>query len=131
MSPMPARTTRRRALLAASAIALVAAPLGSVMAQAWPSKPVAIVVPFPPGGGTDAFARPLFAVLAKQTGRQFVIVARGNSAANPYIQSARLNGQPVPHPRIRFSDIAAGGTLVYEMGPRPNPGLWGLANRDR
>ena len=64
-------------------------------------------------------------------GRQFVIEARGNSAGNPYIQSARLNGEPVPHPRIRFSDIAAGGTLVYEMGPRPNPGLWGLAHGDR
>jgi len=64
-------------------------------------------------------------------GRQFVVEARGNSAENVFIQSARLNGEPVRHPRIRFSDIAAGGTLVYEMGPRPNPGLWALSASDR
>lgn len=57
-------------------------------------------------------------------GRTLVIEARGNSAENVNIQSARLNGRPVTAPRIRFADIAAGGTLVYEMGPRPNPNLW-------
>jgi tripartite-type tricarboxylate transporter receptor subunit TctC len=51
-----------------------------VFAQgAWPSKPVTIVVPFPPGGGTDAFARPLFAVMTKNTGRQFVIDNKGGA----------------------------------------------------
>jgi putative alpha-1,2-mannosidase len=64
-------------------------------------------------------------------GRPFVIEARGNSAENVFIQSARLNGEPVRHPRIRFSDITAGGTLVYEVGPRPNPGLWALSAGDR
>jgi tripartite-type tricarboxylate transporter receptor subunit TctC len=78
MSPMPA-ITRRSALLTATAIALGTLPLGSALAQAWPSKPVTIVVPFPPGGGTDAFARPLFAVLARQTGRQFVIDNKGGA----------------------------------------------------
>jgi predicted alpha-1,2-mannosidase len=57
-------------------------------------------------------------------GRELVIEARGNSAASVYIQSARLNGRPLPAPRIRWADLVAGGTLVYEMGPRPNPDLW-------
>ncbi len=48
-------------------------------AQAWPTKPVTIVVPFPPGGGTDAFARPLFAVMTKNLGKQFVIDNRGGA----------------------------------------------------
>jgi putative alpha-1,2-mannosidase len=58
------------------------------------------------------------------TGRQFVIEARSNSAENLYIQSAMLNGTPLRVPRIPFSAIVAGGTLVLEMGPRPNPQLW-------
>jgi tripartite-type tricarboxylate transporter receptor subunit TctC len=48
-------------------------------AQAWPTKPVTIVVPFPAGGGTDAFARPLFAVMTKDLGRQFVIDNKGGA----------------------------------------------------
>jgi len=67
----------RRALLAACAAAL-AAP--TVLAQTgWPAKPVTIVVPFPPGGGTDAFARPLFATMSKNTGKQFVIDNKGGA----------------------------------------------------
>ena len=74
-----ARRPSRRLVLAASATLLAAAPLGNAWAQAWPTKPVTIVVPFPAGGGTDAFARPLFATLGKNTGKQFVIDNRGGA----------------------------------------------------
>jgi tripartite-type tricarboxylate transporter receptor subunit TctC len=45
----------------------------------WPSKPINIIVPFPAGGGTDAFARPLSAQLTKQLGKQIVIDNRGGA----------------------------------------------------
>ena len=45
----------------------------------WPAKPVTLVVPFPAGGGTDAFARPLSAQFAKLTGKQLVIDNRGGA----------------------------------------------------
>ncbi len=48
-------------------------------AQAWPSKPVTVIVPFPAGGGTDAFARPLSAVLTRQLGRQVIIDNKGGA----------------------------------------------------
>lgn len=65
-----------RLLLAAL---LTILPLGQAWAQAWPAKSVNIVVPFPPGGGTDAFARPLFAVMSRNTGKQFLIDNRGGA----------------------------------------------------
>ena len=45
----------------------------------WPSKPVTLIVPFPAGGGTDAFARPLSAQFAKQAGKTMVIDNRGGA----------------------------------------------------
>ena len=70
--------TRRGVLATAAALAL-ASPWQAALAQAGPSKPVNIVVPFPAGGGTDAFARPLFATMTKNTGKQFVIDNKGSA----------------------------------------------------
>ena len=70
------RSIQRRQVLVAGAAALGAPAFAQ---GAWPAKPVTIVVPFPPGGGTDAFARPLFAVMTKNTGRQFVIDNKGGA----------------------------------------------------
>jgi tripartite-type tricarboxylate transporter receptor subunit TctC len=52
----------------------------AAQAQAtWPTKPVTLVVPFPAGGGTDAFARPLSAQFSRLTGKQLVIDNRGGA----------------------------------------------------
>ena len=42
-------------------------------AQSWPTKPVSMVNPFAPGGGVDAFGRPLAAYLSKTMGQQFLV----------------------------------------------------------
>lgn len=71
---------RRRALLAGGATLATSITVPWASAQgAWPSKPVTIVVPFPPGGGTDAFARPLFAMMSRNTGKQFLIDNKGGA----------------------------------------------------
>lgn len=59
-------------------------------------------------------------------GKVFVITAESVSAKNKYIQSAMLNGKPLNRPWFTHADIANGGTLVLQMGPRPNTG-WGSA----
>jgi tripartite-type tricarboxylate transporter receptor subunit TctC len=46
---------------------------------AWPTKPVTLIVPFPAGGGTDAFARPLSAQFSRQVGKQLIIDNRGGA----------------------------------------------------
>jgi tripartite-type tricarboxylate transporter receptor subunit TctC len=72
--------TRRQALITAAAGAAATLGVPGARAQAvWPTKPVNIVVPFPAGGGTDAFARPLFASVTKNLGRQFLIDNKGGA----------------------------------------------------
>jgi tripartite-type tricarboxylate transporter receptor subunit TctC len=72
--------SRRRILQASALLALGALACPWAAAQsAWPNRPVTIVVPFPAGGGTDAFARPLTAVLSKNVGKQFIIDNKGGA----------------------------------------------------
>ncbi len=59
-------------------------------------------------------------------GKTFVIEAKNVSAANKYIQSATLNGNPLDKPWIYNSDVVNGGKLVFQMGSRPNKS-WGSA----
>jgi len=71
----------RRATLAGGLAALAApafAP-GIARAQAWPARPVRVVVPYSAGGGADTVGRILFQKIAAQTGGSFVIENRGGA----------------------------------------------------
>lgn len=74
---------QRRELLRLAGLGLLPATLlhgTPARAQStWPVKPVTMVVPFPAGGGTDAFARPFSAQFAKLTGKTLVIDNRGGA----------------------------------------------------
>jgi tripartite-type tricarboxylate transporter receptor subunit TctC len=48
-------------------------------AQTWPTKPVTFVNPFPAGGGTDTFARPIAARLSQTLGQQAIIENQGGA----------------------------------------------------
>jgi tripartite-type tricarboxylate transporter receptor subunit TctC len=63
----------RRFALAALAAACAAAFTGTAMAQAWPSKPITIVVAYPAGGDTDAIARVYAEKLSARLGQQVLI----------------------------------------------------------
>src|SRR6187402_821826 len=60
-----------RKILATLALGL--AVVTGALAQAWPSKPVTLLVPFPPGGSTDLIARTLGAKLQEKLGGTFII----------------------------------------------------------
>jgi len=51
----------------------------TALAQAWPAKPIRIINPFPAGGGTDTFARPLAAKLSQSLGQQVLIENQGGA----------------------------------------------------
>ncbi|TAJ31067.1 tripartite tricarboxylate transporter substrate-binding protein [Bosea sp. (in: a-proteobacteria)] len=70
-------TTRRAAIAAIAGLATLAC--GPVLAQSWPQRPVTFIVPFPGGGGTDAFARPLAAALDPLLGQRVIIENRGGA----------------------------------------------------
>src|SRR4029079_5866130 len=65
--------TRRRVLHLAAGAAALPFVSGPTRAQAYPSRPVRIVVGFPPGGPTDTAARPMGQWLSERLGQQFVI----------------------------------------------------------
>ena len=80
ISSTSCRLTRRDALrLAAATTAIGASGWTRAQGSAWPTKPVTLIVPFPAGGGTDAFARPLSAQFSKLTTRQLIIDNRGGA----------------------------------------------------
>ncbi|MFY9513412.1 MAG: tripartite tricarboxylate transporter substrate binding protein [Rubrivivax sp.] len=72
--------TSRRLLLAFAASTLCAGP--SAFAQAFPAKPIRMIVPFPPGGGTDIIAREVTQKVAASTGWTFVIENKPGAGGN-------------------------------------------------
>jgi len=75
---------RRRLIATSAAVVLSPVVAGRVSAQssAWPNRYVRLVVPFPPGGGTDAIARVVSAKLSDMWGQQMVVENRGGGATN-------------------------------------------------
>lgn len=83
--------------------------------------------PVTPGIPEYQLGSPLFSKVKihLQNGNTFSIVARNNSRENKYILAAKLNGKELTRPVITHNDIVGGGTLILEMGDRPDH-KWGI-----
>ncbi|MFF7055652.1 Bug family tripartite tricarboxylate transporter substrate binding protein [Achromobacter spanius] len=81
--PKPSARRRLTVLAVASLGAMTLLP-AAVMAQsdAWPSKPVKLVVPFPAGGSTDSVGRLLAAELSKELGQSVIVENKGGANGN-------------------------------------------------
>jgi tripartite-type tricarboxylate transporter receptor subunit TctC len=98
MRPHAARS-RRTILLAGSAgglaaIALASAPV-TALAQAWPAKPIRLVVPYPPGGNVDVAARIVAPGLEKALGQTVIVENRagaGGMIAAEHVARAAPDG---------------------------------------
>jgi tripartite-type tricarboxylate transporter receptor subunit TctC len=78
---------RRRALLGLAATLPVIRHAGAQGAD-YPTRPVRVLVGFPPGGGVDLTARPLLAKLQERLGQQFVVENRGGANGNIALEAA-------------------------------------------
>jgi predicted alpha-1,2-mannosidase len=81
--------------------------------------------PVNPASGEYMIGSPMYPQIALTltNGKIFRVEAVNNSAQNVYIQSATLNGSPLDIPVITWEQIQAGGTLQFQMGPKPSQ--WG------
>ncbi len=105
-----------RRLLFALLGALLAVAGGPVSAQIFPSRPVHIIVPFPPGGGTDTLIRILGPKLSKEWGQPVIIEnkpgASGQIGSNYVAQAA-----PDGHTLLMASTAAITGKNITQFAP--------------
>ena len=88
------KPTRRHVLKGASAA--IAAPLFAKAAAAqaaWPTRPVRVIIPYPPAGGADTVGRIFFTKLGEVMGQQFVIDNRGG-AGGTIAEAAAAKADP-------------------------------------
>jgi tripartite-type tricarboxylate transporter receptor subunit TctC len=115
---MPSFRSGRRHWLTAPIAALAAAatwPLAAP-AQGWPSKPIRLVVPFPPGGATDLLARAIALRVATTLGQNIVVdnkAGAGGSLGSAEVAKAAPDGYTLL--------IATSST--HAIGPHLNPNL--------
>ena len=124
-------------------VALAMLVSGALQAQSFPSKPIKWIVPFPPGGSTDGFSRPLAAKLSELVGQPVVVenvggagasigsdriaksapdgytvglATTGTHAINPHIYGAKL-----PHDTVKdFTHITLAVSYVNVLVVNPN-----------
>ncbi|MBX3649878.1 MAG: tripartite tricarboxylate transporter substrate binding protein [Burkholderiales bacterium] len=68
--------------------ALVFLPALPAAAQAFPSKPLRLILPYPPGGGSDTIARPVTRKISENIGQQVIVDNRGGAGGNIGMETA-------------------------------------------
>lgn len=120
---------------------LTAGAVGSVRASAWPDRPVSLIVPFPAGGGSDMFARPVASRVGGILGQSMVIENRsgaGGTVGTAVVARAEADGYtlllgdtgltyaPMVYPKAGFdfdrdfAPIAAFGRVPYALVVNPS-----------
>jgi tripartite-type tricarboxylate transporter receptor subunit TctC len=106
----------RRTLVAAIAAAPLIGRTGRAAAQAaWPTRPVRVMVPYPPAGGADTTARIVYARLSEDFGQQFAVENRGGAGGTigeAVVAKADPDGYTILHDGTAFS---VNGALYQDL----------------
>ena len=108
---------KKASLLAAAFLAAVVS--GQALAQAWPNRPVRMLVPFTPGGGTDILARIVAGKMSDSLGQQIVVENRPGAntiVATELLKAAPADGYTLLMQTNNFASNATlyAGKLTYD-----------------
>jgi tripartite-type tricarboxylate transporter receptor subunit TctC len=107
---------KRQQFLRAAAAAALALGLAPAWAQAYPSKPVRVIIPFPPGGTLDLIGRMLAQKMSEQTGQTFVIENR--PGGNGFIGADAVAKAPADGYTLLFNaSTFTTGPMVVKSAP--------------
>jgi len=124
-----ASTPRRRRVATAPAgrpgfgvvlifLSLALATASAAFAQAWPSKPIRWIVPFPPGGASDLTARVMSQKLAERLKQPVTIDNRPGAASNIGMEAA-AKSSPDGHTIVFVIPNLVTGSLLYRLNFEP------------
>jgi tripartite-type tricarboxylate transporter receptor subunit TctC len=107
---------RSKALIAA--VIACSLPAGAVCAQGggYPSKPVRVIVPFAPGGGTDVMSRAVSQKLTERLGATFVVDNRAGANGIIGVETA-VNAAPDGHTLVAISNSHTVNVSIYKKVP--------------
>ena len=98
------------------AVALAATAPHLVFAQAYPSKPIRVIVPFPPGGSVDTVARLLSPRLGESLGQQMVVENRSGASGNIGMEQAARAAPDGYTLVINTNPLVTNGLLYTKLG---------------
>jgi tripartite-type tricarboxylate transporter receptor subunit TctC len=101
---------RRRTLVVIGTMLGLAASVSLLATDVagYPTKPITLVVPFPPGGGTDTIGRPLASVAHQHLGQPMVVINKaggGGAVGSQFVANAKPDGYTVLHAINTVSEI--------------------------
>ena len=85
---------RRAIVLGTAGAAALAAPFGAAQAQAYPSKPITLIVPWPAGGSTDRHHRALAEIASKHLGQQIIVENKPGAGGTLGPSSMAMTAKP-------------------------------------
>ncbi|MGZ8209410.1 MAG: tripartite tricarboxylate transporter substrate binding protein [Burkholderiales bacterium] len=88
----------------------------------WPTRPVRVIVPFPPGGNTDVIARMVSPRLAEEYGQQFVVDNRGGAGGTVGAEIL-IRANPDGHTIIVVASTYASSAALYKLPYDPVQGI--------
>src|SRR6266576_1167740 len=105
---------RRQFLHLAAGAAALPAVSRFAWAQTYPSRPVRIIVGYPPGGGADITARLMGQWLSERLGQQFVVDYRPGAGSNIATEAA-VKSSPDGYTLLLFDPAATNATLYEKL----------------